>query len=145
MAGRSAISLEARFWEKVDKRGPDECWPWRASRYRTGYGRFGVGPASSRVQTSAHRVAFDLANGPIPEGLVVDHICAVRECVNPRHLQVLTNAANILRGTGPTAVNARKTSCMRGHAFDDTNTGRNTFGNRFCRTCEALRVAGELA
>ena len=72
---------EARFWAKVDVRGKDECWEWKASIRGGGYGHFRVEEKSC----SAHRLAWELANGPIPEGLCVLHHCDNKRCVNPAH------------------------------------------------------------
>lgn len=66
----------------------------------------------------AHRVAYELCIGPIPTGLTIDHLCRNTRCVNPKHLEAVTLRENILRGTGPTAHNAAKSACRRGHPFD---------------------------
>lgn len=83
--------IETRFWAKVDVRGPDECWPWLASTAR-GYGQFGLGDGTL---TRAHRYAWSLANGPVPEGLWVLHSCDNRPCCNAAHLFVGTRQANV--------------------------------------------------
>ena len=84
-----------RFWEKVDKAGQDECWLWTANKTApNGHGRF-LGPGG---QVMAHRFAYELLVGPIPEGLVIDHLCRVRLCVNPAHLEPVTAEENIRRG-----------------------------------------------
>lgn len=75
---------EERFWEKVAKGEPSDCWLWTAAT-RGAYGFFNVPPTT----IGAHRYSYQLANGPIPDGLVVDHICRIPLCVNPSHLQAV--------------------------------------------------------
>ena len=84
--------LADRFWEKVDKRGADECWPWQAGFGTGGYGLFGVGSRSDGTtrMKSAHRVAYELSVGPIPEGLQIDHLFRNLACVNPAHMEPVT-------------------------------------------------------
>ncbi|MDP9224875.1 MAG: HNH endonuclease [Actinomycetota bacterium] len=83
----------------------------------------------------AHRVAYELLVGPIPEGLTLDHLCRNTSCVNPQHLEPVTVRENVLRGMGWGAKNKRKTHCHRGHPFDAKNTLRIPGGTRKCRTC----------
>lgn len=119
-----------RFWAKVDRRRSDGCWLWTGSKNRGGYGTITVNGHTRAV----HRVAYELLVGPIPDGLQLDHLCRVRHCVNPAHLEPVTQRENILRGQGLAAANAAKTHCLRGHPFD----GSNTYvwrGKRFCRAC----------
>lgn len=123
-----------RFWEKVDKAAPGGCWIWQASLFFSGYGQFQVGHAKIR----AHRWAYEREFGPIPDGLVLDHLCRERRCVNPAHLEAVTDRENVLRGDGPSARNARKTHCDSGHPFDVGNTRWTKEGRRKCRRCHAI-------
>jgi hypothetical protein len=83
--------IEVRFWSKVEKRGPDECWPWTAGKNRGGYGLFGV----NRKSTLAHRFAWEQLNGPIPDGMFVCHHCDNPPCCNFSHLFLGSNQENV--------------------------------------------------
>lgn len=120
-----------RFWGKVNKGGPDECWQWKAGTAK-GYGSFYI---SHRRSYPAHRFAYELANGKIPEGMVIDHLCRNRGCVNPNHLEPVTNVENVMRGQSGTAINARKTHCIRGHALIGENLRIDKRGRRACIIC----------
>lgn len=80
------------FWAKVDKSG--ECWLWTASTFGHGYGQFVAKCEGRKVHIGAHRIAYQEAHGPIPDGLFVDHICHTKLCVNPAHLRPVTNKQN---------------------------------------------------
>lgn len=132
-----------RFWSKVDQSG--ECWLWTSTKL-LGYGVLKVGSAKTRKAIRAHRIAYELLVGPIPEGLTLDHLCRVKHCVKvvadergPAHIEPVTNRENVLRGTAPTAVNARKTACVHGHPFDQANTRIDRNGYRRCRACHSAR------
>ena len=106
------------------------CWEWQAALNRGGYGVF----SANGKYTLAHRFAYERWVGSIPDGLVLDHLCRNRSCVNPHHLEPVTTKENILRGEGLTARNARKMVCKHGHplAMSATKTGRRA---RSCPTC----------
>jgi len=85
-------STEERFWSRVDKSG-GECWNWTGG-LKNGYGQFNGYQDGARRNLKAHRVSFELANGPIPTGLEIDHICHNRACVSPTHLRLATHKQN---------------------------------------------------
>lgn len=125
---------EARFWAKVDKNGPvpahrpelGRCWIWTASRRPTGYGTFGV---SHGTCVSAHRYSYALHNA-IAANLEIDHLCRVRACVNPAHLEAVTHTENVRRSEP-----ASKSHCLRGHERTVANTLVAKSGKRACRIC----------
>ena len=126
----NARPLIERFWAKVEI--TPSCWVWRGTRNKLGYGYLN----SSGKRTPAHRVAYNLLVGPIPEGLELDHLCRNPFCVNPEHLDVVSHLENVRRGMGFSGINFRKTHCSKGHPFDATNTyvwKRN--GQRRCLAC----------
>ncbi len=129
-------TIAARLWSGAVADGAG-CWVWQRSTDTKGYGRLWVDGRNQH----AHRRAYELVKGPIPDGLTIDHLCRVHACINPDHLEAVTNRENILRGTGPTAANARKTHCLRGHPFDEANTRVHHGHRRICRTCHRLRRA----
>ncbi|UYL86613.1 HNH endonuclease [Arthrobacter phage RadFad] len=92
-------TFEQRFWEKVEK--TEGCWNWTAAK-NSGYGRFQIG---NKKLVQAHRVAYELTNGPIAPGLFIDHMCHNRACVNPAHLRTVTNKEDLENREG-----AQKTS-----------------------------------
>jgi len=126
-----SVPAEERFWGFTDRRSDQECWEWRGSRSTGGYGRFSL-DGSKRVQ--AHRYAYELLVGPVSDALDLDHLCRNRACVNPAHLEPVTNAENVRRGVGLTAINARRTHCPKGHPYTEENTLVRG-GSRHCREC----------
>jgi len=105
------------------------CWLWLGSVTYKDYGKLMV----NRKNRPAHRLVYEQLVGPIPEGLTIDHLCRVRSCVNPDHMEPVTAAENVLRGVGPTAENKRKTLCKHGHPL--TKSHRRDSDWRYCRTC----------
>jgi hypothetical protein len=138
------MSAETRFWAKVQRGTDDECWLWTGGTAH-GYGRFRPDPrrSSRRPAVAAHRFAYELLIGPIPEGLTLDHLCEVRNCVNPAHLRPATNGDNARRSENTWAGrNVRKTHCKRGHPYDDENTAWvKSVRGRLARECRICRLA----
>lgn len=140
---------EARFAAMVRPDG--ECLVWVGSKDHTGYGRFWPGYALNasrgappKSTMAAHRFAYEAAKGPIPAGLVVDHLCRNPSCVNAAHLEAVPQRVNALRGIGPAARNAVKTHCQQGHllAGDNLSTTRSSKRKRRdCRQCHRERMA----
>lgn len=132
-------SLEDRFWSKVDVRGPSDCWIWQASLNR-GYGQIGSGGKWGRPLV-AHRVAWELLKGPLPDGVVLDHMChdaascpvgltcPHRRCCNPAHLRITTIGDNVSRSL------SARTTCKHGHPWTPENTYFNAKGTLCCRVC----------
>lgn len=114
------------------------CWLWQKRLTQApdggGYGKFWWNVPGHSENWLAHRAAWVIYRGLIPAGLTIDHLCNVRRCVNPAHLQLATVRENVLRGNGWAARNARKTHCNNGHLFTPETTGQQKKG-RFCRIC----------
>lgn len=126
-----------RFWAKVDRRGPDDCWEWTAGCNRKGYGKFSLDGATRQ----SHRISWELANGQIPEGLCVLHRCDNPPCCNPAHLFLGTHADNHAdRSLKGRHANQRKTHCPNGHEYTPENTYATHGGLwRQCLACRTLR------
>ena len=109
------------------------CFVWQPYKDPNGYGEYHL----DGKKVGAHRWMYEQRFGPIPEGLVIDHLCRNPSCVNPDHLEPVTQQVNTIRGIGPAAMNAQKTHCVHGHEF----TVENTYtwnGMRECRCCRKL-------
>lgn len=130
------LNLSESFWSKVAI-VEDGCWMWMAGRHRSGYGVFNI----KGRQHVAHRLAYEALQGDIPEGLDLDHLCRVRACVNPDHLEPVTRRENLLRSPITlTSIKASQTTCIRGHEFTPENVQiRRKDGTRHCRTCRRER------
>lgn len=131
--------IEERFWAKVDK--TDSCWLWTGFINTNGYGRFSPKHGHG---TYAHRFVYELTNGVILPELEIDHLCRIRHCVRPSHLDAVTHRINLLRGDTFVARNAAKTHCPHGHEYTRENTAYNK-GQRVCKECHRVRQAAWLA
>jgi hypothetical protein len=123
--------IRAKLFDRLSIAGVDQCWEWKGA-ISQGYGKM-VHPVTGK-DVLVHRVAWEHWRGPIPQGLTIDHLCCNTSCSNPRHLEVVTQKENVLRGRSGPAQNARKTHCKHGHEFTEENTYRWK-GQRHCRTC----------
>jgi len=132
---RPLDELKAELEEKSTLQ-PSGCITWNGRIYRGGYGRTCV---HGRLQM-VHRVAYEIAKGPIEPGLCIDHLCRVRSCINPDHLEAVTHQENVRRGA-----RATQTHCHRGHEFTLENTRHLSSGGRVCRACCKIRRAARRA
>lgn len=132
--------LEFAFYERFLPEPNTGCWLWIGNiDTGTGYGRLW---APGRRSLLAHRFSYTLHIRQIPRGLQLDHLCRVRSCVSPQHLEPVTIQENLRRGLGTTAATAArvknalaKTHCKTGHLYSDTNTFIANDGSRGCRQC----------
>jgi len=108
-----------------------ECWQWCGEILNNGYGRM----TYMHSRFMAHRWSYEYFNGPIQDGMQIDHLCRVRRCVNPKHLEQVTCSENLARGNTVNAINRKKTHCIRNHEFTEINTGIDFRGDRYCREC----------
>lgn len=119
------------------------CWLWTGTTTKAGYGQV----RRNGKAIYAHRAVYEALVGPIPEGLQIDHLCRVRNCVNPLHLEPVTQRENLLRGETITARNAAKTHCPQGHAYEGDNIYRRADrpNSRGCNTCLRSRALARAA
>ena len=119
----------------------DGCWLWTGTVTGAGYGHVYVG---GHRYEYVHRLAYQEAVGPIPEGLELDHLCRNHACLNPAHLEPVTHRENLRRGTGPdhcrhlAETKRARVACPRGHLWTEPNTYTRPDGRRMCRTCVGL-------
>ncbi len=138
---RGSVTSQAlkRFEAKYVPVTESGCWLWIGCTTSAGYGRFNAGDGTK----NAHTIALGHWRGvSIPKGFHTDHLCRVRCCVNPDHLEVVTPAENLKRGSGFSAVHMQRTHCPKGHPYEGTNciheVDRN-YPRRRCRICKSAR------
>lgn len=136
-----------RFAKKFKINGENGCWEWCASKNQKGYGQFDM----NRIQYKAHRVSYAIKHGGLYSQLQIDHLCRNRGCVNPDHLELVTNKENVLRGELPRTSKERfanQTHCKRGHEFTEANTHIHMqteatgkiYKARHCLSCRRIRT-----
>lgn len=142
---RPRKTLEQRLMQRrhIDANG---CWLWTASLNKSGYGIIW----QDRKMSLVHRVSLELVGRPVPEGMVTDHLCRVRHCFNPDHLEAVTRRENTMRSPiAVAAVNAQKTRCVNDHPLTNENTyvwtDRKGRTRRRCRTCMEAIIRRRLA
>ena len=147
------MNILDRFWEKVTLEGPvpehkpelGNCWVWLNGDDGRGYGSFSI---TSQEKLKAHRFSYELSNGPIPHKMTLDHLCLVKRCVRPSHMEVVTQGENARRAGGlDRTLRERQEGkrCSRGHVKDEHNIGVNVDnGGAYCLDCVALYRARRL-
>jgi hypothetical protein len=152
---RTRRPLSDRFMDKVPIGAePDACWIWQGKPSTRGYGRINAGPDRGYEILLAHRAAYELFVGPIPDGLQIDHrchsedptctdgdSCPHRMCVNPAHLEAVPPVVNYLRGHGLTVITAVTGVCQRGHDYNEHRYTQPKTGKSQCRECRRWRRA----
>ena len=133
-------TIEQRLMEKVSPEPNSGCWLWMGALHNDGYGVIRIGTRSSGAIKKAHRVSYETFIGTIPNGLEIDHLCRVRCCINPHHLEPVTPEVNRLRGFGVSRLNEMKTHCVRGHEFTEANTLHFIHRGKECRRCKRCTV-----
>lgn len=145
MAKLNDERLESRFWSKISPDPESGCWRWVGGLGPHGYGKYW---SEGKTKGQAHKMVYEKLVGPVPEGLELDHLCRVRCCVNPDHLEPVTHAENIRRSpliaqAFSARVEEQKaiTHCPQGHEYTEENTKRDKRGCRLCRICQRAAQA----
>lgn len=119
---------------RIDAKG---CWRWTGYVAPSGYARqTWTMPGDGKKRShSAHRLSYMMFKGDLIDGMEIDHLCRVRDCINPAHLEQVTRRVNTLRSNAPSAKNAVKTRCPKGHPYSGKNLYTGPNGARYCRIC----------
>lgn len=144
--GYSSWSVTQRFFSVLNRRGPvpehrpdlGPCWLREASLDNHGYAVFNFTSENGKRKSKAHQFGYELVWGPIPDGYEPDHLCRVKACCRPSHLESVTHRENMLRGNTIAAKFAAKTHCPQGHPYDEANTYRTSKGYRQCIACRPI-------
>jgi hypothetical protein len=130
-----SLAESALFYVPI---GDEGCWDWQGEISSTN--GYGIAYYKGRGYR-AHRAVYEVARGPIPDGLQLDHLCRNRACVRPSHLEPVTNWENTRRGIGPFAIKANQTQCQNGHPYDSERRRRGKCPARRCSICDATSRA----
>lgn len=130
----------AAFFKRAVIVNDDDCWGWPGAPSSDGYSVLTVALSGGYFHCRAHRLAFFLFRGDIQQGLVLDHLCRNRACVNPFHLEQVTSRVNVLRGIGISAEYSHRTNCARGHPLCGSNLFIDCHGRRVCLECRRRRA-----
>lgn len=130
------MNYNEKFWKHVNK--TSDCWNWIGAKFASNRNMYGMFYAGKHNNVLAHRYSYEQEFGSIPNNLVIDHKCRNGLCVNPSHLEAVTNKENIMRGKGAPARNALKTHCKRGHLLSGNNLYNRKSNHRACKACGNL-------
>lgn len=132
-------TLSERLAARIRVDDETGCHVWFGTINHHGYGRITAPSDWAKTKIATHRAAWVLANGPIPIGLELDHLCRNRSCCNPAHLELVTHRENVARGDAPPAHRSRQSHCKRGHPLAGDNLVPRKDGHRECRKCRTMR------
>jgi len=135
--------IKAQLMDRIEMLTESGCWIPNTTIAQHGYcWMYGYDFGNGKRKEYAHRVFYEMFKGPVSDGLQIDHLCKVRCCVNPNHLEAVTQRTNLLRGESAAAKNARRTHCPKGHPFSPENTGKlSTRENyRYCKECNRQKA-----
>lgn len=134
ITARANVPSIERFMHYIEI-SPSGCWEWSGGTNSEGYGNFSL----KNQAVKAHRYSFGYFKGEIPKGFVVDHLCRNHKCVNPDHLEAVSNKTNIIRGVGLASQESKRTHCPFGHEYTEDNIYRTKNKYRNCKACAIRR------